>query len=192
MVVVAGIIATFGLSGLFLVTMMAGVILIALALTGLGAAVRYIPKPIVIGFTNGIALLIATTQIKDALGLPLETVPTEFFARMAALGRALPRTDPVTAGLTAGSLALVLATPLVARRVPGPIVALLAGTAAVWLFDLPVATIGSRFGGLPRHLPTLNVPEFRADLILPLLPSASRWRSWARWRACSRPSSPTG
>jgi SulP family sulfate permease len=171
-VVVAGIIAQFGLSGLFLVTMMAGVILIALALTGLGTAVRYIPKPIVIGFTNGIALLIATTQVKDALGLPLDMVPTEFFTRMATLGRALPATDPVTAGLTAASLALVLVTPRLWRRVPGAIVALVAGTAAVWLFDLPVATIGSHFGGLPRHLPALNVPEFRADLILPLLPSA--------------------
>jgi SulP family sulfate permease len=171
-VVVAGIIAQFGLSGLFLVTMMAGVILIVLALTGLGAAVRYIPKPIVIGFTNGIALLIATTQIKDALGLPLDTVPTEFFARMAALGRTLPGADPVTAALTAASLALVLVTPLLWRRVPGAIVALVAGTAAVWLFDLPVATIGSRFGGLPRHLPVVSVPEFHAELILPLLPSA--------------------
>jgi SulP family sulfate permease len=171
-VVVAGIIGTFGLSGLFLVTMMAGVILIALAASGLGVAVGYIPKPIVIGFTNGIALLIATTQLKDAFGLPLETVPTEFFARMSAARDTLPDADPVTVGLTVASLTVVLVTPKIWRRVPGAIVALVAGTAAVWLLDLQVDTIGSRFGGLPRHLPTLNVPEFRVDLILPLLPSA--------------------
>ena len=171
-VVVAAIIAQFGLSGLFMVTMMAGVLLIVLGATGLGAAVRYIPKPIVIGFTNGIALLIATTQIKDALGLPLESTPSEFFARMAALGGALPQANPATIALCGGSLAVILLASRLTPRIPGVILALVAGTAAVWLFDLPVDTIGSRFGGLPRDLPSLHLPEFRADLMLPLLPSA--------------------
>jgi SulP family sulfate permease len=171
-VVVAGIVSAFGLPGLFMVTMMAGVILIVLGLTGLGAAVRYIPKPIVIGFTNGIALIIATTQIKDALGLPIGEVPTEFLARMATIRAALPAFDAATAALTAASLAIILITPKVWARLPGAIVALVAGTAAVRLLDLPVDTIGSRFGGLPRDLPPLQLPAFRADLLLPLLPSA--------------------
>lgn len=171
-VVVAGILAQFGLSGLWMVTMMAGVLLVGLGVTGLGAAVRYIPKPIVIGFTNGIALLIATTQIKDALGLPGPAPPSEFFARMEALAGALPGADPTTMALSAASLGLILLAARVAPRVPGAILALLAGTTAVWLFGLPVETIGSRFGGLPRDLPSLHLPEFRADLILPLLPSA--------------------
>ncbi|MGE0814432.1 MAG: SulP family inorganic anion transporter [Vicinamibacterales bacterium] len=170
-VVVAGIIAKFGLSGLFLVTMMGGVILIALGLSGLGTAVRYIPRPIVIGFTNGIALLIATTQIKDALGLP-GTPPGEFFARMSALAEALPALNPAALGVTVASLVICLGVPRLTPRVPGAIAALVLGTAAVRLLDLPVATIGSVFGGLPRHLPTVHVPEFRADLVLPLLPSA--------------------
>ncbi|MEZ5292636.1 MAG: SulP family inorganic anion transporter [Vicinamibacterales bacterium] len=170
-VVVAGIIAKFGLSGLFLVTMMGGVILVALGLSGLGTAVRYIPRPIVIGFTNGIALLIATTQIKDALGLP-GTPPGEFFARMSALADALPSLNPAALGVTAASLAICLGVPRLAPRLPGAIAALVVGTTAVRLLDLPVATIGSVFGGLPRHLPAVHVPEFRADLVLPLLPSA--------------------
>ena len=86
-VIVAGIIAAHGLSGLLMVTMMAGVILIVLAVTGLGQAVKFIPRPVVLGFTNGIALLIASTQIKDFLGLGIAEPPSEFFARMAALGR---------------------------------------------------------------------------------------------------------
>ena len=84
-VIVAGIIAKHGLSGLLMVTMMAGVILLFLALTGLGQAVKFIPRPVVLGFTNGIALLIASTQIKDFLGLKLAGNPSEFFARMAAI-----------------------------------------------------------------------------------------------------------
>jgi SulP family sulfate permease len=171
-VIVAGIIAKEGLSGLLMVTMMAGVILILLAVTGLGQAVKFIPRPVVLGFTNGIALLIASTQIKDFLGLRLAEVPSEFFERMAVLGSALHTVDPVAVTLAAGSLALVLAIPRWVPRLPGSIVALVAATAAVAVFGLPVDTIGSKFGGIPSSLPPVAIPQFRADLILPLLPSA--------------------
>jgi SulP family sulfate permease len=171
-VIVAGIIAEHGLSGLLMVTMMAGVILIFLALTGLGQAVKFIPRPVVIGFTNGIALLIASTQIKDFLGLAIPNPPSEFFARMAVIAQSLGATNPVALALGAGSLALVLLVPRWLPKVPGSIVALVVGTSAVAVFGLPVETIGSRFGGIPSGLPTFEVPAFRADLILPLLPSA--------------------
>jgi SulP family sulfate permease len=171
-VIVAGIIAQHGLSGLLMVTMMAGVILLFLALTGLGQAVKFIPRPVVLGFTNGIALLIVSTQIKDFLGLRLAESPSEFFARMAVIAKSLHTVDALALGLATVSLALVLLIPHWVRRVPGSIVALLAGTAAVAAFQLPVETIGSRFGGIPGGLPSIDVPEFRADLILPLLPSA--------------------
>jgi SulP family sulfate permease len=171
-VIVAGIIAKEGLSGLLMVTMMAGVILLILAITGLGQAVKFIPRPVVLGFTNGIALLIASTQIKDFLGLRLADVPSEFFERMAAIGGALPTADPVAVTLATGSLALVLAVPRWVPRLPGSIVALVAATAAVAAFNLPVDTIGSKFGGIPSSLPPIAIPQFRADLILPLLPSA--------------------
>src|SRR6187455_2701884 len=152
-VIVAGIIAKEGLSGLLMVTMMAGVILLFLAVTGLGQAVKFIPRPVVLGFTNGIALLIASTQIKDFLGLTLAGNPSEFFARMGAIGGALSTIDPLAVGLATGSLALILLVPKWIPRLPGSIVALLAGTAAVAAFGLPVETIGSKFGGIPSSLP---------------------------------------
>ncbi len=171
-VIVAGIIAQHGVSGLLMVTMMAGVILLFLALTGLGQAVRFIPRPVVLGFTNGIALLIASTQIKDFLGLRLAESPSEFFARMQLVAVSLHTVDGIAVGLAIVSLALVLFIPKWMPRVPGAIVALIAGTAAVAAFQLPVETIGARFGEIPGGLPSIAVPQFRADLILPLLPAA--------------------
>lgn len=170
-VIVSGIIAKHGLSGLLMVTMMAGVILLFLGFSGLGVAVKYIPRPIVIGFTNGIAFLIALTQIKDFFGLKV-AVPSEFFARLTALAEHLPMFDATTLALAFASLAVILLLPRFAPRVPGSIAALVLGTAAVVAFHLPVATIGSSFGGIPGGLPAFDIPAFRADLILPLLPSA--------------------
>jgi SulP family sulfate permease len=171
-VIVAGILAQHGLSGLLMVTMMAGVILVFLALTGLGQAVKFIPRPVVLGFTNGIALLIASTQIKDFLGLRITESPSEFFTRMALIAQSVHTVDGLALGLATASLALVLIVPKWKPRIPGAIVALIAGTAAVAVLQLPVETIGSRFGGIPGGLPAIAVPHFRADLILPLLPAA--------------------
>jgi SulP family sulfate permease len=171
-VIVAGIVAKHGLSGLLMVTMMAGVILLFFGLTGLGSAVKFIPRPIVIGFTNGIALLIASTQIKDFLGLKITENPSEFFARLQMLGSSLGKMDIPTVAIGVGSLALILLVPRFTSKIPGSIVALLVGTVAVTLLGVPVETIGSKFGGFARGLPPLAIPQFRADLILPLLPSA--------------------
>jgi SulP family sulfate permease len=171
-VIVAGIIAKFGLSGLLMVTMMAGVILLFFGLTGLGSAVKFIPRPIVIGFTNGIALLIASTQIKDFLGLKITENPSEFFARLKVLGFNLDKVNWPTVAIGLSSFALILIVPRFTSRIPGSIVALLAGTVAVTLLGVPVETIGSKFGGIARGFPAMGIPQFRADLILPLLPSA--------------------
>ena len=171
-VIVAGIISAHGLSGLLVVTMMAGILLLVFAFTGLAQAVKYMPRPVVIGFTNGIALLIASTQIKDFLGLRMADAPSEFLGRMEAIARAIGTIEPAAAGLGVASLALILIMPRIAPRVPGSIVALVAGTAAVAAFGLPVETIGTRFGGIPSGLPAIDVPEFRWSLIIPLLPSA--------------------
>jgi SulP family sulfate permease len=171
-VIVAGIIAAHGYSGLLMVTMMAGVILLVLAITGLGQAVKFIPRPVVIGFTNGIALLIASTQVKDFLGLDVPAVPSEFFARMAVLAAALHTINWAAVALGTVSLVLILVTPRLSPRVPGTIAALVAGTLAIAALQLPVDTVGSRFGGIPATLPSVRIPDFRADLILPLLPSA--------------------
>jgi SulP family sulfate permease len=171
-VVVAAIIADHGISGLYMVTMMAGVILLIMAFTGLGTAVKFIPRPIVIGFTNGIAVLIVSTQIKDFLGLTMAEVPSEFIARLRAYAGAIGTIDVATVSVALVSLAVIILTPRVIKRVPGQIVALLGGTAAAAIFALPVETIGSRFGGIPAGLPDLHLPVFRADLVVPLLPAA--------------------
>lgn len=171
-VIVAGIIAQHGMSGLMMVTMMAGVLLAGLAVTGLGTAVKFIPRPILIGFTNGIAILIASTQIKDALGLTMAAVPGEFIARMEAYWHALPTTQAPAVVLTLASLAIILIVPRLLPRVPGAIAALVLGTAASMLLPGLVETVGSRFGGIPAGLPTFAMPAFRADLIVPLLPAA--------------------
>lgn len=172
-VVIAAIIAKHGLSGLLMVTMMAGAILIFLGLTKLGNAVKFIPRPVIIGFTNGIAVLIASTQIKDFLGLRVEGhVPSEFFERMVFIGKHLGSTDLATVVLAVVSLAIILLMPRLTKKVPGSIVALICTTAVVGFMGLPVETIGSKFGGIPLGLPELKMPEFRHDLIIPLLPSA--------------------
>jgi SulP family sulfate permease len=171
-VIVAGIIAKHGISGLLVVTVMAGIILIVLGLTGLGNAVKYIPRPVVIGFTNGIAVLIASTQIKDALGLDVPPGSSEFFARMGALAAHLGSVSLPAVAVTVATIAIILAVARFLPRVPGAIVALAVVTAAAAALHLPVETLGSRFGGIPAGLPHLDIPAFRADLIVPLLPSA--------------------
>jgi SulP family sulfate permease len=171
-VIVAGIIAKFGVSGLLIVTVMAGAILVIMGFTGLGTAVKFIPRPVTIGFTNGIAILIASTQIKDFLGLQIGAVPSEFAARMGMLAHNLGTIHWPTLALSSTSLALILLVPRLTRRIPGSIIALVLATAGVALFALPVATIGSAFGGIPTGLPKLSLPAFRPDLIVPLIPSA--------------------
>lgn len=171
-VVVAGIVAKHGIHGLFLCTMMAGVMLVIMGVTGMGKAVQFIPRPVVMGFTNGIAVLIASTQIRDFFGLRLEHSPGEFFARMKELAaHATTWSAPATL-LAVLSLALILLTPRVTKRVPGYIIALFAGTAAAALLHLPVETIGTRFGGIPSGLPHLEFPEFHPNMVLSLISPA--------------------
>jgi SulP family sulfate permease len=171
-VIVAGIVATHGVSGLLIVTIMAGVILMLMAVTGLGSAVKYIPRPVTIGFTNGIAVLIASTQIKDFLGLETNAVPSEFLLRMRLLVDNLGSVRWPAVLLAIGSLLIILLLPKLTKRVPGSIVALVIATVAVAAFGLSVETIGSKFGGIPTGLPRVSLPDFRPDLIVPLLPAA--------------------
>jgi SulP family sulfate permease len=168
-VVVAGIVVEFGVSGLYMVTMMAGVLLVILGVTGAGAAVKYLPRPVVIGFTNGIAVLIASTQIRDFFGLQIERVPSEFAERVRALAAHASTISPAATLLAVVSLAAILILRKLAPRVPGTIIALLGGTAAAALLGLDVDTIGSRFGGIPAGLPSPVFPRFEAALIPALL-----------------------
>jgi SulP family sulfate permease len=171
-VIVAGIVARFGMSGLAMVTVMAGLILLLMGLTGLGAAVRFIPRMVVIGFTNGIAILIASTQIKDFFGLRTGAVPSEFLPRIRLLVSHVSSLNPAALGLGLGTLAIILLLPRITKRVPASIVALLVCTGVSVVFHLPVETIGSKFGGIPRGFPPFAWPDFHSEHILPLIPSA--------------------
>jgi sulfate permease, SulP family len=171
-VVVYGIVARYGLDGLFMCTLMAGVLLVILGITGLGTAVKYIPRPVVVGFTNGIAVIIASTQIKDFFGLKVQKVPGEFLARMETLARNFHTFSPLETGLGVSALIVILVFMRFVKRVPGYIVALFAGTALVVLLKLPVETIGTRFGGIPSGFPGIKIPQFRFDLLRPLISPA--------------------
>jgi sulfate permease, SulP family len=168
-VVVAGIVAAHGVDGLFLCTMMAGVVLVIMGVTGMGTAVKYIPRPVVIGFTNGIAILIASTQVKDFFGLQLDKVPGVFWLRMQALASSFHTLSYEATILATATLVILIVCRGISARIPGPIVVLLLGTAAVAIFKLPVETIGTRFGGTPSGLPHFELPKFRPELIHGLL-----------------------
>jgi SulP family sulfate permease len=168
-VVVAGIVATHGVEGLYMCTVMAGALLVVLGLTGMGSAVKFIPRPVVIGFTNGIAVLIASTQIKDFFGLTLQKVPGEFWLRMKALVADSPTWSPRATLLAAATVAVMLICRAISPRIPAPIIAMLSTTLAAFALRLPVETIGSRFGGIPSGLPHLALPRWHAGLVHGLL-----------------------
>jgi len=171
-VVVAGIVAKHGIDGLFTCTMMAGVLLVLLGVTGMGTAVKYFPRPVVVGFTNGIAILIASTQIRDFLGLRMDQVPSDFFHRMAAIGRALPTVNWPAAILAISSLAVMILCLRFAKRIPGAIVVCFGATAIVAFGHLPVETIGTRFGGIPSGLPHFSIPSLQYDTMRQLFSAA--------------------
>jgi SulP family sulfate permease len=170
-VVVYEIVARYGIANLLLATMLAGVLLFLMGLLRLGKLVRFIPVSIISGFTNGIAVLIGLSQLKDFLGLRIDDVPAEFFAKLQTLATHLHSIDPATLALGLVSLAIVSLWPKsysdtssrfyrIVARLPGTIVALALATIAVSYFNLPVDTIGSRFGEIPRSLPQLALPTF--------------------------------
>ena len=163
-VVVAGIVTEFGVPGLLMCTLMAGAILVVMGITGLGTAVKFIPRAVTIGFTNGIAVIIASTQIKDFFGLTVSTTKNEVLPRMAALIQGAGTFDAVAVLVSLATLAIVLGWPRLTSKLPGSIVALFATTAVCALFKIPVQTIGSKYGGIPTGLPSISIPEFRFRL----------------------------
>ena len=171
-VVVFGIVSRYGIEGLYLCTLMAGIILVVLGAAGLGMAVKYIPRPVVVGFTNGIAVIIASTQIKDFFGLKIEHVPGEFLARMETLAANFRTISFAETALAVGALVIILTCAKRLPKLPGYIAALFVGTLVVWALKLPVETIGTRFGGIPAGLPTLHIPAFHFNLLRPLISPA--------------------
>jgi sulfate permease, SulP family len=171
-VIVAGIVVEHGMNGLMVCTVMAGAMLVVLGLTGLGSAVGFIPRPVVVGFTNGIAVLIASTQIKDFFGLRIENVPSEFVGRMTAVVSHFDTISITSTILATGSLAVLILCRNRFKKIPGAIAALLLGTLAVVIFALPVDTIGTRFGGIPSGLPPVTIPQFSPSIMAGLISPA--------------------
>jgi SulP family sulfate permease len=158
-VIVYGIIQAYGYDGLAVATLMAGVILIAMGVARLGGAIKFIPYPVVTGFTAGIALIIASQQVKDVLGLRMGAVPAEFVAKWEAYAEHLTTLNWSTVLVTALALATLVLWSRISKRVPAPVVALVGCTAVVHAFGLDVETIGSRFGRLSFAFPSPRFPE---------------------------------
>ena len=158
-VIVYGIVQAFGVDGLFVATLMAGVILIVLGAVRLGSVIKFVPQPVVIGFTSGIAVIIFSNEVKDFLGLRMGALPAEFIPKWRLLFEHLPAFNPYAIGISAFSLAFMLIWPRVSRRVPGPFIALVLAAVAVHALHLPVETIGSRFGGISAGLPQFALPR---------------------------------
>ncbi len=190
-VIVYGILQRYGLTNLLISTALAGVLLFAMGALKLGALVRYIPVTIIIGFTNGIAVLIGLSQLKDLLGLSIDKMPGDFFSQIAVLASHLDSFNPYAfaigaacfgglflwprlfAGSTLPDRLIEVSSLKMVSRIPGPVVALVTMTLVSWWFTLPVETIGTRFGGIPRTLPDLALPPFSWDsarqLLIPTL-----------------------
>ena len=174
-VILYGIYAKYGAENLAICTIMAGVILFIMGAARLGTMIKFIPYPVTMGFTSGIAVLIFSTQIKDFFGLSIEKVPSDFIEKMRSLAEHVGTFQWPTLALAAGSLAIILFWPKTwQRRVPGSIIALVLGTAAVMIFPgLQVETIGSKFGGIPQALPHPHIPALSWENIQHLFQPAT-------------------
>ncbi|RZL90998.1 MAG: sodium-independent anion transporter, partial [Variovorax sp.] len=194
-VIVYGIVERYGLANLLIATACAGVLLFLLGLFKLGTLVRYVPVSIVIGFTNGIAVLILLSQLKDLLGLSIEKMPADVFSQLHTMALRLDSFNPWALGLGLTCLLGLFVWPQLLRidsklghavhrvagrltatravqrgaRTPGPIVALVTLTLAAWAFDLPVETIGTRFGGIPQGAPAFALPAFSWETVKQLV-----------------------
>jgi SulP family sulfate permease len=192
-VIVYGIIEKYGFANLLISTIFAGILLFAMGAVRFGSVIRYIPIPIVIGFTNGIAVLIALSQLKEFFGLKIDKMPGDFFAQIKVLALNAHTVNPTALAMAAISLVVIFLWPRlfrepvrpdgagaerqrrtarVMRAIPGTIVVLALGTVAVDMFDLPVATIGTQFGGVPQVLPSFTLPAFSWELVKQLFPPA--------------------
>jgi SulP family sulfate permease len=171
-VIVFNVISQHGYDGLVLATLMAGIILAVAGYMRLGGLVKYIPHPVVTGFTAGIAVIIATSQVKDFLGLRMAGVPADFLTKWAAYFEAVGSIRPMTVAIGVAALATILILRKLAPRVPGFLVALILSSVVVAAFALPVDTIGARFPQMATGIPMPHLPAFSIHKVLEVLPSA--------------------
>lgn len=172
-VLVAATVAAHGLDGLLITVIMSGLMLTLIGLTGLGALIRHIPQPVTVGFTCGIAVTILASQLRDLGGLTLAGAePGHLGPKLVALAKALPTLNPSALVIGLGSAALIFAIQRLRPMWPGMLIAVVLASIAAVLLNLPVETIGSRFGGVPNSLPFPSLPEITPARLLELLPAA--------------------
>jgi SulP family sulfate permease len=162
-VIVYGIVQKFGVDGLIVATLMAGVLLVVMGIARFGGIIKFIPHPVITGFTSGIAVIIFSSQIKDLFGLTMGAVPAEFLAKWHAFGQHITSVNPWAVAVAATSLLIIQLWPKLNLRVPGPFVALIITTAATQLLHLPVETIGTRFGAIAASIPHPTIPHVTLD-----------------------------
>ncbi|HRE50247.1 MAG TPA: sulfate permease [Flavitalea sp.] len=171
-VIVYGIVQQYGVNGLIIATFMAGIMLILMGIARLGALIKFIPHPLIIGFTSGIALIIFSSEIKDFFGLQMGDVPTGFVDKWIAYITHFPSANLYAFLIAAFSILIIVWWPKITRKIPGSLIAILLATAAVQWFDLPVETIGSRFGNIPSTLPAPEIPLLDIETIKSLIQPA--------------------
>ena len=159
-VILYSIVQDYGVDGLAMATIIAGVMLLGMGLLRLGSVIKFIPHPLIVGFTSGIALIIFSSQVKDFLGLTMPAPPADFIDKWVSYYHYFNTLNPWALGLGSGSLVLLVLWPRVTVRVPGSLIVLILATVLVQIFDLPVATIGSRFGDISSTLPVPSLPTF--------------------------------
>jgi sulfate permease, SulP family len=171
-VVVFNVIREHGYDGLIIATLMAGAMLIVAGIARMGTWIKYIPEPVVTGFTSGIAVIIFTSQIQDLFGLTIHGLPADFFGKWPIFWAARGTINPINPLIAGGSLALIILLRRFAPRIPGFLVAIVFGAAATTAFGLHIDTIGSRFGGLNGSIPMPHFPDITLARVSELLPSA--------------------
>ena len=172
-IIVYGIVQQYGTTGLAIATIMAGIILVIMGLIKFGSLIKFIPYPVVVGFTSGIALLIFSTQVKDFWGLQLEKVPAEFHEKWMAYFETFCTLNYNVLGIAMLALLIMIFWPKVTHRIPGSLIAIIVTTVIVIVFKLPVDTIGSRFGEIPSNLPSLSFYEINLSVVRNLIGPAT-------------------
>ena len=171
-VIVYGIVQKFGMDGLIVATVMAGIILMIMGFFRFGSTIKFIPYPVIVGFTSGIALIIFSSQMNDLFGLGLDRAPADFIEKWASYFHHFNGINYYALGVSAGSLLVIRFWKKISSRIPGPLIALIVSTLAVQIFHLPVETIGSRFGEIPHVFPAPSFPHVSIEMVRALIPTA--------------------
>ncbi len=171
-VIVYGIVQQYGISGLIIATFIAGVMLILMGLARLGAVIKFIPHPLIVGFTSGIALIIFSSQVKDFLGLKMGAVPAEFTDKWVSFAQNIETVNLYAVGIAVATVLIIMLWPKITHKIPGSLIAIILTTVAVYFLKFPVETIGSKFGEIPSSLPSPVVPKIDFATIRKLIQPA--------------------